>query len=420
VSEVWDIRLNYKNLSIFTFINIIFGITLILAIAFLSFYIKIDKQQYQQTQVQRYELIAKSFISKLPTIRNNQQLITLEKKLNLSIVTSKKIKLDILKKSIIIYQKEYRYTRIRAFKYIKNNYIYIQNLGFNLMLKDKTKLEYNILDIVLIAFFILSAIIFLYIMIYNKLKPLKELNHKIKQFSKGDFNTQIKTYSKDEIGQIGTTFNEAIKNTSYLIESKILFMRNIMHELKTPITKSLFLVNMINTTNIEDKQELEQCLYDMDTILKQLANIEKYQTQFTNIVKEKLNLKDMIKQTQDIKLIEHKHCLLIANKELMTIVFKNLIDNGLKYSLDKKIIIEIYEHKIIFKSKGTKLQKDLKYYTQPFTQSKKNNQGFGLGLYIVSQILNLHQLEFNYKYIDKYNSFCICTHRKSKIKKEIK
>jgi len=242
-------------------------------------------------------------------------------------------------------------------------------------------------------------------MIYNKLKPLKELNNKIKQFSKGDFNTQINLNTTDEIGQIGTSFNEAIKNISYLIESKTLFMRNIMHELKTPITKSLFLIDMIRTDNKDDKKELEVCLYDMDTILKQLANIEKYQTKFTNIKKERLDLKEIIKPNKNIEIMYHQKCDIIANQELMVIVFKNLIDNGIKYSFDKKITIDIYNEKIEFRSKGDQLQKDLQYYTQPFTQSKKNNQGFGLGLYIVSQILGLHKLKLEYKYVDESNIF---------------
>ena len=397
--------MKFRNLSIFTFINIIFSITFILAITFLLFYIKVDKQQYQQTQIQRYELIANRFIVKLPNIQNNQQLETLYKKLNLSPVKVYNTKLDILKQGIILYQKEYRYTRLRAFEYINNHYIYIQSLGFNLMLKDNTKLQYNIVPIFLIGFLILSLIIFLYMMIYTKLKPLKELNSKIKQFSNGDFNTKIQVNTTDEIGQIGTTFNKAIKNITYLIESKTLFMRNIMHELKTPITKSLFLIYMIQTNNIEDKKELEVCLYDMDTILKQLANIEKYQTKFTNIKKEKLNLNKIIKPNTNVEIIYHQKCNIIANQELMAIVFKNLIDNGIKYSLDKKVIIDIYNDKIEFHSKGDPLEKNLEYYTQPFTQSKKNNQGFGLGLYIVSQILSLHKLKLEYKYIDGYNIF---------------
>ena len=397
--------MNYKNLSIFTFINIIFSITFILAITFLLFYTKVDKQQYQQTQIQRYELIANRFVVKLPNIQNKQQLGILYKKLNLSPVKVYNTKLDILKQGIILYQKEYRYTRLRAFEYINNHYIYIQSLGFNLMLKDNTKLQYNIVPIFLIGFLILSLIIFLYMMIYAKLKPLKELNSKIKQFSDGDFNTKIQVNTTDEIGQIGTTFNKAIKNITYLIESKTLFMRNIMHELKTPITKSLFLIDMIQTNNIEDKKELEVCLYDMDTILKQLANIEKYQTKFTNIKKEKLNLNKIIKPNTNVEIIYHQKCNIIANQELMAIVFKNLIDNGIKYSLDKKVIIDIYNDKIEFHSKGDPLEKNLEYYTQPFTQSKKNNQGFGLGLYIVSQILSLHKLKLEYKYIDGYNIF---------------
>ena len=98
---------------------------------------------------------------------------------------------------------------------------------------------------------------------------------------------------------------------------------------------------------------------------------------------------------------------IIANKELFYIVLKNLLENGLKYSDNCKVIITSLNNRLLIKSKGDKLKQNFDYYLQPFTQGQKNNQGFGLGLYIVSEILKLHNLKFNYKYEDGYNNFLV-------------
>ena len=52
-------------------------------------------------------------------------------------------------------------------------------------------------------------------------------------------------------------------------------MKNIIHELKTPITKGLFLANMIKTSQKKDKELLIKNFNTLNTIINQLSNIEK-------------------------------------------------------------------------------------------------------------------------------------------------
>jgi two-component system OmpR family sensor kinase len=49
----------------------------------------------------------------------------------------------------------------------------------------------------------------------------------------------------------------------------------------------------------------------------------------------------------------------------------------------------------------------LSYYTEPFTQEQKKSDGFGLGLYIVQSILDLHQYKFSHYYKYGQNIFVI-------------
>jgi two-component system OmpR family sensor kinase len=402
-----------KNLSIVAFINILFTITFVLFVTFYIFYIQVDKKQQIQIQIRRYDFITSNIIIKLDKIIKINELKSFFHQLNLSQIINKNKKLQILNKGKLIYKLENKYLRIRVFILEKQNYIYIQKLGLNLMFKDNYKTNNKILTITFVALIIFLIILALYLIIIKKLKPLKELNEKIKQFSKGDFGVKLDVNSLDEIGQIGKNFNEASKNIRYLIDFKNLFMRNIMHELKTPITKALFLAQIIETKNQDDKNELKDTLYNMNDILKQLANIEKIQMQYSNLIKIKIDLISIIKDiklelnTNNIIIENLTHFEQIANKELFYIVLKNLLENGLKYSDDKKVIITTLDNKLFIKSKGNKLKQNLDYYIQAFTQEQKNNQGFGLGLYIVSQILKLHNLKLNYIYENGYNIFII-------------
>ena len=90
---------------------------------------------------------------------------------------------------------------------------------------------------------------------------------------------------------------------------------------------------------------------------------------------------------------------------LFTTAMKNMIDNGIKYSMDQKMSIVANKSKISFISQGNPLKYDLSHYLEPFVQEKTSHQSFGLGLYIVHHIVKAHHLEFTYEHKESYNSF---------------
>ena len=47
------------------------------------------------------------------------------------------------------------------------------------------------------------------------------------------------------------------------------------------------------------------------------------------------------------------------------------------------------------------------FYTDAFYQEDKRSSGFGLGLYIVKAIVNLHKFSLDYEYVDGKNCFII-------------
>jgi len=49
----------------------------------------------------------------------------------------------------------------------------------------------------------------------------------------------------------------------------------------------------------------------------------------------------------------------------------------------------------------------LEKYIEPFLQGEKRQSGFGLGLYIVKKILDLHRYKLKYEYKNNENIFVI-------------
>ncbi len=97
---------------------------------------------------------------------------------------------------------------------------------------------------------------------------------------------------------------------------------------------------------------------------------------------------------------KNKNNLIVnADRTLIDIVIKNLVENALKYS-NKDVIIEIDKNRISIIDEGIGISKnDLSKVTKKFYRTNKNswNNSMGLGLAIVKTILNLHNTSLEIK-----------------------
>jgi two-component system OmpR family sensor kinase len=152
----------------------------------------------------------------------------------------------------------------------------------------------------------------------------------------------------------------------------------------------------------------------MDDIIKELATVEKLTAQNSMMYKEETSFFNIYNKTLEIMMVTPEN---IASKirafkfkvdvSMFSIALKNLIDNAIKFSPNNKAIINASKEQIEISSLGEPLKYDLDYYTEAFSQEEKRSDGFGLGLYIVKTIVNLHGYKFTYHYKDGKNYFVI-------------
>jgi two-component system OmpR family sensor kinase len=98
---------------------------------------------------------------------------------------------------------------------------------------------------------------------------------------------------------------------------------------------------------------------------------------------------------------------LYSDIKLLSLALKNLIDNAIKYSKDKKASFYANPHRIDVASKGEPLIHPLEYYVEPFSQEQKRASGFGLGLYIVNSIVLKLGYKLEYQFKEGSNIFSI-------------
>jgi len=399
-----------KNISVSTFINILFGLVLSLLITALFFFISWDKERQRSDELSRYRLISNALLSTAQLNPTQEELAKFYRNSHVKPVAINANRMLILSKGKVIFEGESIYGRMQIFAIGDSRYIYLQRYGFRLMLKDikSRTIRFNLT--IFIAILIGILFIFLYIAIMSKLSPLKKLNKQILEFAKGNMEIKITYRSNDEIGQIAQSFDNAIYHIKRLLESKNLFMRNMMHELKTPITKGRIVVEMIEDGN--NKKTLIRAFERMNQLIGELAYIERLTTQSFQPQLKKVNINDILERSLTLLLVTKEKVtiktdnnLITTDAKLLSLALKNLIDNAIKYSENSHATIISNNKSIKVLSKGKSLENPLEYYLEPFTQEEKRQSGFGLGLYIVNNIIQRLDYTLHYYYKDSSNVF---------------
>jgi len=404
-----------KNLSVTTFIHTLFSVAIAILIATFLLFLSWDKDRQKIEEVKRYQLISITFLSNLRQSPSDKELNNLYHDLKVSPISSEKskvLKKKIEKKGKTIFTGGSRIGQVRVFNIEEERYIYIQRMGYNLMLVDKKDKNKNFQYAIGIGVFLITLLLLLYLAVLKKLYPLKRLHKQIQKFAQGDVHTRITYEYDDEIGKIAKSFDDAIVHINELSTSKNLFMRNLMHELKTPITKGRIVVEMLEDEGT--KKVLVRAFERMNELISELAELERVTTQSFEPNFEYIMLSEIVRESQEL-LMTQSSCLqieiddmaLTTDKKLMILVIKNLIDNGIKYGEDKCVLLQTNHGIIEIISKGEALEEPLSYYTEPFSQAEKRSSGFGLGLYIVHSILEKLGYELGYKYEKGKNIFIL-------------
>jgi two-component system, OmpR family, sensor kinase len=327
-----------------------------------------------------------------------------------------KDKSSILKNRSIVtkWVEKRRKVTIKSFELNSKNYLYIHNPVIEILLLDKHESSNFRVLLFFLFLSILVGFILLYFNTIRKLKPLSTLQENIKNMGEEDFDTLCPTTKKDEISQLTNQFYKSSKKLKALKESRNIFIRNIMHELKTPITKGQFLTQLPSTD--ENQESMQKVFYRLESLINEFASIEELISTKHKVEKKEYLLSDIVDNASDLLMssedsINQEFSELRVNVDfkLFSIAVKNLMDNAIKYSTDKQVSIKTEGSSIVFENKGDKLQYPLEKYYEAFFKSENSNsnKSFGLGLYIVKHILDVNEFTLKYEYLEGVNRFII-------------
>lgn len=262
------------------------------------------------------------------------------------------------------------------------------------------------IDIVTIIFFII---------VLRKLLRLRSLKSAIRAYGDTKTPQEIPVDSKDELGEIATEFNLAMKKIHLLKEARTLFLRNILHELRTPVMKGKILASIIKDD--EFKGQLRQIFVRQEILLGEMVKVEKLASNEWVLTPKEYRLVDILDHAIDLLLIydtKRIHInaqeitpIILADFELLSTSIKNLLDNALKYSKGD-VIVDIFLDNITICSEGEKIPDQRLDFSRAFNRDLESTSiGLGLGLYISNTIIMKHTYKLEYSHEAGKNYFRI-------------
>ncbi|RDU63979.1 ArsS family sensor histidine kinase [Helicobacter sp. MIT 14-3879] len=272
----------------------------------------------------------------------------------------------------------------------------------------------NYYFIALLAFI---TLIFFYITVLNSLIPLRELRREVIKFSNGDFDIKTISNNNDEIGKLSEEFTKAAKTINEMNKARILFLRSIMHELKTPITKGFIICEMIEDGKL--KYRLDSVFKRLNEIINDFAMLEEINTQKYKINKKEFSLTELMQNVNKMLIIEferprnvilkNRDMVILGDFELMSLSVKNLVDNAFKYSTNKLVNIFVENKDLVIQNEGQPFKNGIENYFKPFYSDgvKDTRKGLGLGMYIIKNTIEAQGYKLEHKYQDNCHYFYI-------------
>lgn len=269
--------------------------------------------------------------------------------------------------------------------------------------------------------FLLPVSIFLIVVfVYLIIKPIRQLDQSIRILGRGDFESPIEIHGTMDFEYLGSRLNWLRKRLKQLEENKQRFLRNVSHELKTPlatINEGIGLladevVGELNAEQSEIVKILQGSSTKLDQLIEDLMNLSHFQSQMVDSNRETVNLTELVESVVQEYRINLRAKEIILSLHLVPVqvfgvrnefkvVLDNLLSNALKYSPiggEIKISLNLRGSyvRLDIEDEGPGIppeerQKVFDLFYQGRATRQAGVKGSGLGLAIVKECVSAHQ-----------------------------
>ncbi len=265
----------------------------------------------------------------------------------------------------------------------------------------------------------LATLIAVYFITERFVSPLRAMSRAARAFAAGKFDVRVEVNGTDEVAELANAFNNMANSLQHSDETRRLFLANVSHDLRTPMTTiSGFIDSIIDGAIPQDKipyylEVIASEVRRLSRLVSSLLDITKIQAGERKFNKAPFDICEMAREIiisseqrlEDKKLdvqfeAERDNIYVNADRDAIYQVLYNLCDNAIKFSdQGGRYIVGIREdhgkvNVSVYNDGAGISADDLPYVFDRFYKSDKSRgldkTGVGLGLYISRTIIDAH------------------------------
>ena len=271
------------------------------------------------------------------------------------------------------------------------------------------------------AFVIASAVIFALLFSSRIAKPLEKMTESASKMAAGDYSTQFVVEGYRESKRLANTLNFAVGEISKTDMLQRELIANVSHDLRTPLSLISGYAEMMRDIPGENTPENSQLIVDetkrLTSLVNDILDFSKYSACVEEPFLRKFDLTQSVREViaryselvkvhgYNIQFVSDKNIYVLADERMILQVLYNLINNAINYTGDDKVVKIVQDLlpngkvKISISDSGTGIPKeDLEHiWDRYYKVDKKHTRavaGSGLGLSIVSKLLQIHSAEY--------------------------
>jgi len=279
----------------------------------------------------------------------------------------------------------------------------------------------------------LAALIAVYFITERLVSPIRAMSKAAREFAGGQFDVRVQVNGNDEVAELADAFNNMANSLQHSDETRRLFLANVSHDLRTPMTTIRGYIDSILAGVIKqdmiphylevisgEVQRLSRLVSNLLDITRIQAGERKFTAAPFDICEMAREIIIFSEQRLEAKKLDvqfdadRDNMFVGGDREAIHQVLSNICDNAIKFSREHGQYI------VSIKDSGTKTvisvynegdgipEEDLPYVFDRFYKGDKSRgldkTGVGLGLYISRTIIEAHREKIRVE--SEYGKWC--------------
>lgn len=257
------------------------------------------------------------------------------------------------------------------------------------------------------------AVLFCYLLAYSLTKPVRALQAAVDRFGRGDFRARVGSDRKDELGDLGRTFDRMADRIQTLLTAERRLLQDISHELRSPLARLALAVELARSGDDGPRafDRIQKESDRLNDLVGQLLQVTRAEGDPSTLVLEPVRLDTLVEHVVSDGALEaeargaavvfqdRESVTVRGNPELLRRAVENIVRNAIRHAPTGTAVevgLSNGSHvSLRIRDRGPGVPEgDLSRIFDAFyrVDSDRNRQsgGVGLGLAIARRAVELH------------------------------